>query len=74
MINAKEKQLVRSRLEKSIEVYNSKIFDLKQIYQSIKHYSRLVEYQLSDSEAELESVLKEVNKNCLEFEKEIKKA
>lgn len=74
MINAKEKQLVRSRLEKSIEIYNAKIFDLKQIYKSIKHYSRLVEYQLSDSEAELDSVLKDVNKNCLEFEKEIKKA
>ena len=73
MLNAKEKQQVRSRIEKSIEIYNSKLFDLNQIYKSIKHYSRLVEYKLSDSDAELDDILKDVNKNCLEFEKEIKR-
>ena len=73
MMNAKEKQIVRNRLDKSLNICNSKLNKLNQIHESIKHYYELVEDKLSNSTAELDSVLKNVNKKCLEFEKEIKK-
>lgn len=73
MMNAKEKQIVRNRLDKSLNICNSKLNKLNQIHESIKHYYELVEDKLSNSNAELDSVLKNVNKKCLEFEKEIKK-
>ena len=72
-MNAKEKQIVRNRLDKSLNICNSKLNKLNQIHESIKHYYELVEDKLSNSNAELDSVLKNVNKKCLEFEKEIKK-